>query len=167
MRVVFSFLILLLSVSMQAQTFTTEKDSASGEVILKGSCRFQDLNANPVFTWMQAATAYKPKAEPMAVLQKELLKHRMVVLFGSWCSDSQLQLPHLYKILQDAKVPENQITLYGVDRAKKSRGPESETYKVERVPTIIVLDGDNELGRIVESPRKTLEEDLAVIVSGR
>jgi hypothetical protein len=41
----------------------------------------------------------------------------------------------------------------------------SEKFSVQRVPTTIVLRDGTELGRIVEYPEKSNEEDLLMILS--
>lgn len=164
MRNAFFTLLLLLPFMTQAQTYVLEKDSLSDAVILKGQCRYTDLLAQPGYTWMKEANDYRVDKDALAVLQKKLPNYEMVVLFGSWCSDSHLQLPHLYKIVQDAQMPPEKVTLYGFDRAKKARDTEDRIFHLERVPTIIVLKNHREVGRIVETPRKSLEKDLVEII---
>jgi len=61
-------------------------------------------------------------------------------------------------------VSEDDVHLFGVDRSKKSTDGTTEKYTISRVPTLIVLRGDEELGRIVESPRSTQEKDLLRIL---
>ncbi|MDD8017343.1 MAG: thioredoxin family protein [Bacteroidota bacterium] len=87
-----------------------------------------------------------------------------VLIMGTWCSDSKLQVPHLFKIFDSTKVFEQKIEMHGVDRSKKSDDGVTEKYNVQRVPTLIVYKGDQEVGRIVESPRETLEKDLVRIL---
>lgn len=161
----FAFLFLFPFMS-HAQTFVTEKDPQSQEVILKGQCRYSDLLAQPTFTWMKSAERYRIDGRAMSILKEELPKYELVVLFGSWCDDSHLQLPRLYKVLQEAKMPAAQVTLYGLDRAKKGRDVEDKIFQVERVPTIILIQKHKEIGRIVETPQKSLEADLAEMIEG-
>ncbi len=44
--------------------------------------------------------------------------------------------------------------------------PLRETYGVELVPTFIFMSGEEELGRIVETPEETLEQDAARSLPG-
>jgi len=46
-------------------------------------------------------------------------------------------------------------------------GMDISALKIERVPTFIVYDGIKELGRIIETPAETLEEDLLMILSAK
>lgn len=88
----------------------------------------------------------------------------LLVFFGAWCSDSRREVPRLVKILQLAGIPESRVRYYGLDRTKKSADGLTDTYTIERVPTIIVVRGGEELGRVVELPRSTLEGDLFEIL---
>ncbi len=57
-----------------------------------------------------------------------------------------------------------QYLMYGVDRAKEAKYIEHKLYRVEKVPTIIVLKDNTEVGRIVENTKKSIEEDLMEII---
>ena len=54
--------------------------------------------------------------------------------------------------------------MLAVDRDKKAGDCDINYLKVELFPTIILYKEDIEVGRIVESPRKSLEEDLVNII---
>jgi thiol-disulfide isomerase/thioredoxin len=88
----------------------------------------------------------------------------LLVFFGSWCGDSWREVPRLIKIVQLAGLSETRVRYYGLDRTKKSSDGLTDTYRIERVPTIIVLRKGEELGRVVELPRSTLEGDLFEIL---
>ncbi len=150
-----------------AQTFVLQKDDQSKEMILKGQCRFTDVLAQPDYTWMKDTARYRTDGHAMSILKKELPNYELVVLFGSWCPDSHLELPRLYKVLQEAKMPLEKVTLYGLDRAKKGRDVEDKMYRVDRVPTIILFQNNKEIGRIVEAPQKSIETDLAEMIEGK
>lgn len=88
-----------------------------------------------------------------------------VVVLGTWCSDSKHHVPVFLKTAEEANIPSERITLYGVDRAKQ--GPDSlpQKYHIEKVPTIIFLKDGNEIGRIVETPTTTVEADMFSILA--
>ncbi|MCB9249007.1 MAG: hypothetical protein H6613_10930 [Ignavibacteriales bacterium] len=56
------------------------------------------------------------------------------------------------------------MELINVDRNKEGLENEVNGLDIELVPTIIVYDKGEEIGRIIESPMETLEEDLVEIV---
>ena len=51
-----------------------------------------------------------------------------------------------------------------VDRDKKAEGTEVGDLNIEFVPTFIIYKNDEEVGRIIEEPKVTLEEDLKQIL---
>jgi hypothetical protein len=59
------------------------------------------------------------------------------------------------------------LTNYEVNRQKQDVLGKFEEYGVKFVPTFIVMRDGRELGRIVEKPQKSLEEDLAAISTGK
>lgn len=89
----------------------------------------------------------------------------IVVVMGTWCGDSKREVPRFLKIVDLASIPPQQIKFYGVDRTKKSSDGITQKYNIERVPTFIFFKNDNEVGRIVESPRHSLEEDVLSILA--
>jgi len=58
--------------------------------------------------------------------------------------------------------------MFAVDRDKKAGDCAIDYLKIELVPTIIFYKQDTEIGRIVESPQTSLEEDMVdIILSSR
>ncbi len=88
----------------------------------------------------------------------------IVCVFGDWCSDSKLQVPRFYKLLDELNFPLTNTKLIAVDRTKKAQSLDISEYKILRVPTFIVYFNEQEIGRIVETPNKSLEKDLLKIL---
>jgi len=88
----------------------------------------------------------------------------ILVFYGPWCSDSKKQVPVLLRIAEKAGIPDERIRYYAVDRSKKSNDGLTERYAIEKVPTFIFLKKGKEIGRIVETPRTSLEGDMAEIL---
>jgi len=92
----------------------------------------------------------------------------MTVFVGTWCPDSHREFPRLIKILNEINFPTEKLTIIAADRNKQTPGGEHATYKIEKVPTVIVKKGSAELGRITESPLSGwLERDLLQIMKGK
>ena len=79
---------------------------------------------------------------------------------GTWCGDTKRELPKFFKIMALAKIPAENIELYGVDRSKESGDGIREKYNIVSVPTFILISGGKEIGRIVEYPKNSLELDM-------
>lgn len=93
---------------------------------------------------------------------------RVEVYFGTWCSDSQREVPKLIKLLKHADFDMDKLTLVGVGRDKivpEKSEEERQQLNITNVPTIIVYQNDKELNRFVEYAQDTVEKDLLKIFS--
>ncbi len=86
---------------------------------------------------------------------------------GTWCGDSQREIPNFYKIFDSAGFDYKNLELIAVNRSKKANDLEK-GYNILRVPTFIFYKDGKELGRFVEHPNdgSTIENDILKIVSG-
>jgi len=93
---------------------------------------------------------------------------RVEVYLGTWCSDSQREVPKFLKLL-DLLRDQYQVSLpsryVALNRAKKEPAELIAGKQIEKVSTFIYYRGDQELGRIVERPTGVFEDDLLQIVS--
>ncbi len=161
------FLLLFLPVTAMAQKALIEKsiDEKNGSVVYKGYFYFRDLYTEPTFDWMREGTdAYEPDQTVLKDLAPLLKRYTLLVFMGSWCGDSKELLPQLYSVLDKCRYPLADIKIYGLDRAKTSGTGLEKSYGITNVPTIIVLDGKKEKGRITESVDNSMEADLLAIV---
>jgi hypothetical protein len=107
---------------------------------------------------------YQPNAAEIAAV-KSLSGKSVVVLFGTWCHDSEREVPRLLKLLDLSGVELQSLSLHGVNYNKQEPTNLHRQYDLKYSPTIILLQGDIELGRVVEKPIVNLGEDLASFVS--
>ena len=98
------------------------------------------------------------------LISKKLRKYDITIVFGSWCSDSEQQVPRFYKILDHTKFKDSHLKIIAVNRSKSTMEIDIEDLNIERVPTFILYKKGKEMGRIVETPFDTLEEDLWKII---
>lgn len=159
MKNLFFFIIILALISACAST-KNEKKIITGE-----------------FSWnqwqKQAGWESYDAAEylPGEFLSQQL-KHIVVsedvnlLLFsGSWCGDSKSEVPKIFKLFESANISLDKIKLYGVDRNKLEPTGTAEKYKIKRVPTLLVLRNGKEIGRIIEYPKTSWEEDIFQILT--
>lgn len=107
--------------------------------------------------------SYQPSA-----LELQAIKHiqgkRLVVLFGTWCHDSEREVPRLLKTLALANVKLASLQLLGVGPNKELPGADHQKFRLRYTPTFILFDAQQELGRIIERPQRTLAEDLEAML---
>jgi thiol-disulfide isomerase/thioredoxin len=165
MRIILFAIAMLINIQTWSQAYEVSKDEKTGFTVYKGVLQASDLR-NDNFKWFATGVdSYKPDAASISYLKDKLSKYKMVVFLGTWCDDSHIHIPRLFKVMQETNFPQAQLTMYGVDREKTTTNGEHKTYEIKHVPTIILLDGDKEMGRIVESTYKSMEADLAAIIS--
>ena len=107
---------------------------------------------------------YKPSLEMLNDLHPTLDSLRFIVVLGTWCSDSRREVPRFFRIIDSLHIPMEHIRLFAVDRTKQHPEGIPQQYHIEKIPTFIVFYQGAEAGRIVESPKTTLEMDLFEIV---
>ncbi len=142
----------VLTLSLQAAYSQVEVSwDASGTKILKGFIEKKDLVSDTAFTWYAPnAKGYTPEAGALAAFKNHHAGIHILIFGGTWCSDTQGLLPKFFALTEAAGFPENQVTLIGVDRAKKAQYNLTEAFQVYNVPTFIVLKNGKEIGRVVE-----------------
>jgi tetratricopeptide (TPR) repeat protein len=155
-----------ISTTGTAQSFL----DGSGNPMLLGIHHKQDLQQAPYADWFNKNyTSYTVDTVAAGQL-KPLLKDKHVEIFmGTWCGDSQREVPRMLKILEYAGVQPVQIKLVMVSNHdssyKQSPGHEEKGKNIHRVPDLLLFDADKEINRIIESPVVSLEKDLLSISS--
>lgn len=108
---------------------------------------------------------YQPDKKYIEKMKGAINNTDITVVFGSWCGDSKIQVGRFFKVLDEAGFNNMHLKIIGVNRDKNALSVNVEPMGIERIPTFIVYQGGKELGRIVESPKKSLEKDLSRIIS--
>lgn len=132
---------------------------------LNGITNQVNLTGNKKYKWFDEE--YKNYAANQVVINSiKPLKNEIKVLIiaGSWCSDTQRELPRFFKIANEIGIPHNSIEMIMVDENKKSTAFNISVLQVTNIPTFIFFKDGKELGRIIEKPHVTLEDDLAKLL---
>ena len=90
----------------------------------------------------------------------------IILVMGTWCGDSKEFVPSFYKLIDRISFPEQSIKLIAIDRKKMGLLNETEGLNIEKVPTFIFYKNGIEIGRIIESPEKSIEKDFLKILNG-
>ncbi len=112
--------------------------------------------------WLSAhVPAYK--FEVVEQIKQRAQNVEVIIYLGTWCDDSRIHVPQMVNILNDSKIP---YSFIGVNREKECpfEKKECKTWDIEFVPTFVIFLEGKEIGRIVETPRLTLEDDLATVL---
>ncbi len=109
---------------------------------------------------------YKPNDTLVARFKDLIGELRCVIVLGTWCGDSKEQVPRFFKILDQAGAVFDNLEIFCVDRQKEAPGLDIKAiYNIEKVPTFIFYRDDIEIGRIIETPKVSLENDMLEIFS--
>ena len=161
-----SFLLFFFTSTLSAQEKNKlTVDAKSGKPMLIGLCdrtAFADSN----FAWWfnSGMDVYSVDTVTLKDISVKMKEVKITIVMGTWCSDSKREVPRFFKILDLLGYDEKNLTLICVDRNKKAAGDEIEKLEIKLVPTFIFYKNDAEIGRIVETPKESLEKDLVEIV---
>ena len=115
-------------------------------------------------TFQDEYESYKPSEKELAAVAS-LQDDSLVVLFGTWCHDSQREVPRLLKTFDLSGLDVPKLTLVAVDTKKNDPQGLAKKYALKYTPTFVLLKGDKELGRVIERPKMSLTEDLQLLSS--
>jgi thiol-disulfide isomerase/thioredoxin len=160
-----SFLILLGCASSKELNTIVFSEQINQDILF-GNGNREVLEKEPFITWYE--NEYKDYNVDVETLDEitfdELKNVTFQVILGTWCPDSRREVPRFYKIMDHLNFSEEKITLIGVNRNKKAPLKNYQNLQIEKVPTFIIYKNQKEIGRIVESPLKSLEKDLLNII---
>jgi tetratricopeptide (TPR) repeat protein len=155
----------LISTPVQNQIV---KNSSGNEVLL-GHCSRSCLLQKSFSEWFEKNhNEYKVDSSQIEELGTLLKDKNISIFLGTWCGDSKREVPRMLKILDAVGVSEKQINLVMLssDDGMYKQSPQHEEAgkNIFRVPTFIISEGKNEIGRIIEFPKQSLEKDLMEIL---
>ncbi|MFN8239680.1 MAG: thioredoxin family protein [Bacteroidales bacterium] len=87
------------------------------------------------------------------------------IVLGTWCPDSRREVPRFFRVLDAVNFPSDKIELVGVDNSKFSPIENYQSLNIIRVPTFIFYKNNVEVGRIIENPSTSLEQDMVNILT--
>ncbi len=145
-------------------------DNQSGEMLI-GHCSRNCLLVSPYKEWyLKNYDDYKVDSITADIFRNQLKDKSIVIFMGTWCGDSRREVPRLLKILDYCKIPDDQVKMVMMDYRegayKQSPQHEERGMQIFRVPSFLIYSGDQEKGRIIESPKESLEKDIQKILSG-
>lgn len=122
-------------------------------------------------SYVQRKSEYTPDATVVEMMKDYVQPgDRVEVYMGTWCNDSEREVPKMLRIADDLKSQhgvELPMMFVAVDRSKQKPEALLKGKALTKVATFIYYRGDQELGRIEEKPAGVFEDDLLAIVAKR
>lgn len=115
--------------------------------------------------WQVEVVSYVPNLEVIEKLQSISSEIEIEIFLGTWCSDTKRNVSAYFKIMDMVDNPLIITTYIGIPRDNDSRKPFIEGKNIIKVPTFIIIIDNQEKGRIIENPVKSVEEDLLDIIN--
>jgi thiol-disulfide isomerase/thioredoxin len=160
-------MICLASYLTQGQIFNKIVfDEDAQQEILYGVCTIDGFMIDQFEPWYSLEfDEYIPNEQDVENISGLLECVSIRIVFGSWCSDSQREVPRFLKIVSSIAIPFERLEIIGVNRKKMAVEAGIIEGYVDFVPTFIIFLNGKEIGRIIETPNQTLERDFLEILS--
>ena len=160
-------LIITIGCSAQKKEVNAMKDEAGNLVGIAEKNNF--LNDEEFNAWF--TPNYKDYSTDKNVIEKlkNVINKDLTIkaFIGTWCGDSQDQTPVFYKVLDEVGFEYSNLEMITLNRSRQTPDNLQEGFNIDYVPIFIFFKNGKEIGRFVEFPRETIEEDMLKIVSGK
>ncbi len=136
--------------------------------LLIGEFTRDTLESNPYNQWfIQSYKDHTLDQESLVTVKQNIKDVRILLFMGTWCEDSQREVPAFFKILDEIDYESDTVKVITVSEDKTEPAELVKNREITNVPTFIFMKDGKELGRIVEYPLESLEKDMAKILSGQ
>ena len=165
-KIIVAVLIVLSGFQATAQMLNSMVvDTKTKTKMLIGYCNKEGLEKDVYGVYFKSQyDVYNPADTYITKLEGKLDDIEITVVLGTWCSDSQREVPRFYKVINEAGYNDKRVKVIAVDKAKEAIVVDIKDLNIEKVPTFIIYRDNVEIGRIIETPKKSLEKDLWKIV---
>lgn len=125
-------------------------------------------------TWMQIISGsnvfnmryvdYIPNSDAIQTIHNYPKPLEIKVFWGDWCKDSKKHVPGFIKSMEFAENKNIQVVYINLNRQKKEPAEAIAGWDIQHIPTFVVISNGKEVGRVVETPKTTIEQDIAEIL---
>jgi glutaredoxin len=115
--------------------------------------------------WNTEVASYFPKPGIIEKLRNITDPVDITIYMGTWCPDCRENVSAYFKIMEMTENPNIHTSYFGIPRDRAQRQKYIHENNIEKVPTFIVMIKGIEKGRIIEHPKKSIEEDLLEIIT--
>lgn len=127
--------------------------------------------------WPEDLGDWQPDTTAVAGLRQVASSTDILCVLGTWCGDSQREVPRFWRLLETTANPNLRFTMVAVGRAADTAADQAlaglglgadyrADHSIEKVPTFIFSQEGREIGRIIETPAISLEADALAILEG-
>ena len=153
--------------NQQKPLSATPVKATSGEMILLGPINVSNLRTSPITPWFdQEYDRINTDSNWIKEIKPFLKGLKIKVFMGTWCEDSQRELPHFFKLLNALEFDQNHLKMYAMSEEKTTPRNFEKDLDIYNIPTIIFYKDGNEMNRFVEFPLNSLESDIEKILKG-
>ncbi|RAJ75495.1 thiol-disulfide isomerase/thioredoxin [Chitinophaga dinghuensis] len=153
---------LLLGGGLLFSTLTWAQ-SSSDNPVLKGKIDMKTLMNGKEYSWFyKGVNDYQPNDNMVNYIKANRSSFNIVAVLGTWDQASKEIIPQLYKVMILGGSPEEQVIMFGADQKMNTDAPTD--YRIKKLPTIIVFKDGKEEGRIVGTPKESVEGELSRIL---
>jgi thiol-disulfide isomerase/thioredoxin len=169
MKNILTSLFLLFAIHAGAQEINKKiEDPNRHKQVMLNECTREGITSFAEFkeSYDPNYASYKADSTLYTDLAKALKGKKITIVLGTWCGDSKYQVPHFLKIMDELKIEEDRIKFIAVDGSKHAENGLIDNLKITNVPTFIFTDKKGqEVGRITEHPKETLEKDMVKVLA--
>ncbi|AOE49231.1 thioredoxin family protein [Kangiella sediminilitoris] len=153
-------LTVLTACSLQQKQHQAQQQSRFNQhVDAEGLISIEELQTNyPIFN---AGSGYQPVKASIESFNATTASTDIKVFLGTWCHDSQREVPRLIKFYNSINNPRVTLTMVALDRSKNDSNGLAQQAEVRYTPTIILYQDNQELGRIIEQSDGPIDVQLA------
>ncbi len=154
----------------EAQINRTKFDERASNNILIGYVNREGLKMEPFHEWFTPGYRnYQVNDSILGLIDKDDFRKnvKITVVLGTWCSDSRREVPRFYKILDHLEYDTKQMPVLCVDTDKQAPKTNAGELNITRIPLFIFYRNNKEIGRIIESPKESLEADMLKILRNK
>ncbi len=170
MKILFTISLFLFGYLLTGQQLNRTFPRADGSVHILGQASLQRLEEDPFREWY--AKSYDEYNVDFETIKSTQLPDSITIFMGTWCGDSKREVPRFIKMLEQTEFKLEKLKVIclntGFQNYKQAPDREEAGVNIHRVPTFIFHDTQkNEVGRIVEEPVISLEQDLKDVMEGK
>ena len=155
----------IVACSGKEEKMTSQKCIIDGTEMIVGPTSIEQIYFD-FPDWQKYRVEYKPDSITIEKLKSLKVSFKVDIVLGTWCSDSRREVPGFYKVIEEASFKDiAEINLFAVSRSFRDSSRVAIESGVDRVATFIFTRENEEIGRIIETPDFSLEEDLLAILT--